>query len=36
MEYQDGELREIADFNGQAPDPQPSPPWAREWPARAS
>jgi hypothetical protein len=35
LEYQrDGNLREIADFNGQTPDPQPSPAWAREWPGR--
>lgn len=28
-----GDERVIADFNGQAPDPQPSPPDARVWPA---
>lgn len=28
-----GRVLEIADFNGQQPDPQPSPPKARQWPA---
>ena len=28
-----GDERVIADFKGQTPDPQPSPPLAREWPA---
>jgi hypothetical protein len=35
IEYErDGALRQIADFNDQSPDPQPSPDWARDWPAR--
>jgi hypothetical protein len=29
-----GGSAEIADFNGQEPDPEPSPAWAREWPDR--
>jgi hypothetical protein len=29
-----GTLQELADFNPQAPNPEPSPAWAREWPAR--
>jgi hypothetical protein len=28
----DGSERVIEDFNGQTPDPQPSPAWARRWP----
>lgn len=27
-----GNLRLIADFNGQTPDPQPAPDWAQQWP----
>lgn len=30
----DGNRREIEDFSGQTPDPQPSPAWARDWPVR--
>jgi hypothetical protein len=26
------ELQQLEDFNGQSPDPQPAPDWAREWP----
>ena len=25
------EIREIADFNADRPDPQPSPEWAKQW-----
>jgi hypothetical protein len=30
----EGSSSEVADFNGQTPEPAPAPAWARDWPAR--